>query len=553
MEQLTEEINPFWTVKRTMLAWTGILIVFFMMRATIVSIPLERDEGEYAYIADQIMNGGVPYRDVFDQKPPGIFFLYMVALTVFGRSVEGIHIFMYLWTLVTTILLYRLVDRLFGTGAGLLSALVLAIMTAEKGVLGSAANTEIFMLLPLVGSLLCLEPKTSPLCRGHIVGAGILLAVACWIKQVAAMNALFVAGWLMVLHFTQRPRRDFGQLILDEGCLLLGGLLASIPFFLYLYKAGALHDLLYCVFTYNFAYSSTEIDSPKLMLARLRSNLGTILSGDCFFWLALVAGLVRLTKRPRLFTFVAGLLILSFAGVCIGGYFRPHYFMQILPAVAMLAGIGLAWYFEAIGKARLRFSRYLGYSSVAAVTIVVPIAANSNILFAPTPETASVRLYGPTPFVFSNDLGEDIRSKTKAGDTILVAGTEPQIAFFARRKNATRYIFFNPLAASYSGVLENQKQAMEEIRKAQPKYIINLLGVYGNTIVTPDSEPYFFRALEQYEREQGFLPQEYWVALPETNSRNVPKCYQRLTVEQMVEYRQKGLKMPSTVVLSRKG
>jgi 4-amino-4-deoxy-L-arabinose transferase-like glycosyltransferase len=527
------EDQQFWTVNRIWLAWVGIIVVFVAMRWTIAAIPLERDEGEYAYIAQQAMHGAVPYHDAFDQKPPGVFAIYTVGMFIFGRSAEAIHFFMFLWTLGAMALLYRLVRRLCGTGAGLLAALVLGIITAEKGVLGSAANTEIFMLLPLVGSLLCLVPKDGRPGLLRIVGAGALAAAACWIKQVAATDAVFLSLWLVVAHFSAAERRGFGRLILEEGALILGAMLATAPVILYFYATGAMKDFIYCVFTYNFSYATTNIDVLDRGWEPFRDKFEMILAGDWLFWAALVAGLVWLAARGRrkLLLYFAGFLALSFVGVCFGGYFRPHYFVQILPAVAALAGVGLAWLLGRIAGAREWIPRWLGYAAVTAAVVAMPIYANRDILFAASPEAASVILYGPTPFVFSSELGKEIESATDPGDTVLVAGTEPQIAFFSRRKSATRYIFFNPLAAPTEtpGLVDNQKQALEEIRRARPRCIVNLIGIYGGTIFTPQSNPLFLTELAQYIREEGYKPVDYWKALPEGVYSELPNRFVRFT------------------------
>ena len=120
------EANAFWTPNKMRLAWIVIVLVFIGFRWTLISIPFERDEGEYAYIAQQVLQGEVPYNDAFDQKPPGVFLIYTIAMLIFGQSVQGIHLFLSAWTLVTVWLLYRLVARLFGYGAGLMAALALS-------------------------------------------------------------------------------------------------------------------------------------------------------------------------------------------------------------------------------------------------------------------------------------------------------------------------------------------------------------------------------------------------------------------------------------------
>ncbi len=81
----------------------ALIAVFALLRAPYVSVPLERDEGEYAYIAQRLLEGDVPYRDAFDQKPPGVFLAYAMAFVSFGQSIESIHWLLYLWTAATAL------------------------------------------------------------------------------------------------------------------------------------------------------------------------------------------------------------------------------------------------------------------------------------------------------------------------------------------------------------------------------------------------------------------------------------------------------------------
>ena len=49
------------------------VLAFAALRTPLLAVPLERDEGEYAYIAQRMLAAELPYRDAFDQKPPGVF------------------------------------------------------------------------------------------------------------------------------------------------------------------------------------------------------------------------------------------------------------------------------------------------------------------------------------------------------------------------------------------------------------------------------------------------------------------------------------------------
>lgn len=44
-----------------------------------IASPFQRDEGEYAYSAQLLREGGVPYKEAFMQKPPMIIYTYYLA------------------------------------------------------------------------------------------------------------------------------------------------------------------------------------------------------------------------------------------------------------------------------------------------------------------------------------------------------------------------------------------------------------------------------------------------------------------------------------------
>ncbi|OGM10774.1 hypothetical protein A2Z22_02690 [Candidatus Woesebacteria bacterium RBG_16_34_12] len=64
---------------KKVLPFAFLLIVFILTRRNSFNIPFERDEGEYAYVAWRMGKGELPYQDIFTQKPPAIFYVYMFA------------------------------------------------------------------------------------------------------------------------------------------------------------------------------------------------------------------------------------------------------------------------------------------------------------------------------------------------------------------------------------------------------------------------------------------------------------------------------------------
>ncbi len=54
--------------------------VVVWVRLRLLGLPLERDEGEYAYMAQQLLQGVLPYTEAHSMKFPGIFFVYAGVL-----------------------------------------------------------------------------------------------------------------------------------------------------------------------------------------------------------------------------------------------------------------------------------------------------------------------------------------------------------------------------------------------------------------------------------------------------------------------------------------
>src|ERR687889_2081724 len=58
---------------RLLLALTAALLI---LRLPSLTQPMGPDQALYAYVGERILHGELPYRDAWDQKPPGIHYVY---------------------------------------------------------------------------------------------------------------------------------------------------------------------------------------------------------------------------------------------------------------------------------------------------------------------------------------------------------------------------------------------------------------------------------------------------------------------------------------------
>src|SRR6266481_3643546 len=131
--------------------WIFAVIVFVFVlavRIRLLGIPLERDEGEYAYAGQLMLQGIPPYKLAYNMKFPGTYAAYAVIMAIFGQTTPGIHLGLLVVNAATTALMFFLGRRLINSTAGAAAAMSYAVLSVSPGVLGFAAHATHFVLLP---------------------------------------------------------------------------------------------------------------------------------------------------------------------------------------------------------------------------------------------------------------------------------------------------------------------------------------------------------------------------------------------------------------------
>ena len=108
---------------------------------------LHIDEAVYLIIAKKILKGAVPYLDVWDHKPPMVFWLYAFILKIFGTgNFIPINIVTLLFNLVSTILIFKITKLLTNRTIAGITALIYPILSNVLLFRDAInPNTEIYM------------------------------------------------------------------------------------------------------------------------------------------------------------------------------------------------------------------------------------------------------------------------------------------------------------------------------------------------------------------------------------------------------------------------
>ncbi|MEU3524124.1 glycosyltransferase family 39 protein [Streptomyces sp. NPDC038707] len=364
------------------------------------------DEGYLAVEARLLAHGGQLYETVVDRKPPLLPWLYEAAFALCGSgSLTPLRILAVLAQLLTAVALASLARRHWGDAAGRTAGVLCLLLSVGLNPEDTQAATfEVFILPWTAAAVWCAD-------RGRWGAAGSAVAAAFLTKQTGGAVLLPVL-WLLRRHGDVRPALPR----LAAGCTVpvLGAALLTDP-------AG----FLFWTVTGSAAYASVS-GSELHVLRRALANTALLAAASA----GLLGPLARALRRPRtraaepwLWLWFAS----SAVAVVLGCHFFGHYYVQLVPPLALLATAAL----HAVPGQR-HLAAVLASGCACALFV-------GWGLIAPRTELAH-----------AERLAAALAHRTAPGDRVLVWGMHPETYWLAGRAPATRYLTAG-LLTNYSG------------------------------------------------------------------------------------------------------
>ncbi|MEA2308776.1 MAG: hypothetical protein QOI65_1062 [Thermoleophilaceae bacterium] len=398
------------------LGGTGALAV--LARAPFIASGIGPDEGGYAYVAREWARGARLYEGIWIDRPQGLISVYRAIVTVADHP-WAIRLGALLIGVAITLLIGAIGWMLRGPITGIAAAAIYAVVGAGPHIEGFTLNGELAAALPATAAV----AVATAWWRGGrrwtwLFAAGVLGGGALLMKQ-GGFDGLVAATALAYAAGASTRERARGVAVVAAGALVPVG-------------AALLHAL-----SVGFGTYWTDV-----VAFRLSSEFHDGSRSDFFdasfpaarqdvFVLAAVAlvGLAIAARRRTERVLLVAWLLAALVAFNVGGLFWAHYYVQLVPPLAVLAGIGAT----ALGSRRLAVA--------LCCAAVAPVGVTLVDLETKPAEAREAAVAYENDYELDTRVAAFVRSHTAPADTIYVVDSRADIYYLADRRTPYPYLW----------------------------------------------------------------------------------------------------------------
>jgi len=480
---------------RHSLAWLFASLGLVFLRALPnIRYPLGRDQATYCEIARGLLQGRILYPDLWDIKPPGIYYIYAVIVKLFGPVMWSVGVVDVVWLLAISLCIFHFARRYVGVPAAAIAVVLNAMWHCSWGYV-NAAQAETFIVLLVFLAYFILTSAQRENRRGNFA-AGLICGAAFWVKYNAA-TFFPILAFLPYLDFSrmdEHPLRlrleiPWSRWIGRTAVFFAGFLLMVAAVLIYFWGVGgwpALQEDHFAVLPdYGFMLVHRMRHYPVFALTMIRLHLGV--------WpVAAFAAAVVIAWRQREMRFIAPVAMMAAAGfACTASQprFSSYSFETAYPFFAMLWGYVIVKLYEGFVSLRGFFVRRrwrvanLLLWLVAAEVVYYPLPGYCFQISEEYKELAGWMhdphgSYQQYPFQLYHEKLHDqmaiidyLQKNSAPGDGVYVLGTAALINFLTERPNPSRFVTDHAIISPW-GPERWRQDLVAELNRTPPRFIV---------------------------------------------------------------------------------
>ncbi len=456
------------TIPQIMLIFAACMLLygaFFPLRENYYP---SHDYSIFAYIGQQILRGKIPYTQLWDHKPPVIFYLNALGLKLFRGSLAGIWVPEFIGFFIGALILFRILKRRFPAWISL--AVLIPGLLHYVRVLDFGNYTEeasLFFALCAMGLVFQNEIGRNRhiLLKGLASGLLAGLAFTCKQNTIGTWVALLIADLFTVLPAKKSPE-TFRERLNFWLAVLAGFILVNALWVAYFALNHALEAYWDVAFRFNLIYSEKSGES-RFATAWTTFTFIPAVSPWLFLafisWIPAFAACCRAgfgefaRKHPLALWALADLPIeLVFAGL--SGMNYQHYFILCIPPVIVLLCFVM----------NLLSARFSSHNQIFRGTAVLLFIAASLPLIPLYRDNYIPR--SPSAYTKARDY---LLSETDPDRPILVWGSRSAIYVMSGRYAPTAYFNERPLYL-FPGEIRGAQwnELLNDIQNDPPQVVI---------------------------------------------------------------------------------
>ncbi len=430
--------NPREIVIPTFISIIGTIIALLPSNPNNMTLP-SRDSGVFLYVGWRFLSGDIPYRDVWDHKPPLIYFVDALGLRLTPDSLWGVWLLQFIVIFLTFLLIYKLLDKEFGTFAA-----IAGTITLTSGLLTLLEQGNVTEEYALVFQALCFwlfmraQKNDFPITTSFWIG--LYGGLAFNFKQTTIGTWTAYAVILFAARVWQRKSP-----LIDFLSLFAGWLIPSILFVIYFASQKALIDFWEQAFLYNFTYIGTHEGIRRLIPVFFKGFL--LLSNGGMLYLAILGwleglGYIAATRKSILHPLILIALVdlpIEVILITVSGRSIIHYYLTLLPVMAILTGVLIytaPFFLEKVSHGSFQKIKIWALAILLIAIVIAQFGQIKN--YSTYVHTLALNDYAPVIDYVVKNTGKD--------DKLLIIGAESVVNFLARREAPTRYVYQYPLA-----------------------------------------------------------------------------------------------------------
>jgi hypothetical protein len=446
------------------------------------------DSGYYLYIGQQILQGKTPYLDLWESKPPGIFYINALGLFL-GRGTRwGIWVLELFSLLGSVGLGFYLLHRRYGFFPALFGSI--AWLWGIQGVLQGGNLTEEYALpFNFAAVLLFMLAIQSPDKRLYPFLIGITFAFSFLLRaNNTGVQTALVLAW-MVFAVMQREFRPLAFRLLWSG---LGVLLVLGLVGIFLFWQGSLAEAIDAALVFNFHMSGGG------------NLLRGLVAGFAFVGIpagfALLGYILLAALSPKRDLWVLFLLILFPLEVVLSslsGRGYPHYYITWMPALACLSAHLLA---KLPDLCKTLEARRVWASLGVLLVCLALLSASLAETVASLRQVATDRQSG---IEMDDPIAAYLRRNTEPEDGVLIWGGRLAYNYLSRRESPSSVLFY-PLLVESPISTRLSERFLAEIFGNPPAVIVDTHAI--NQDLLPALDPEIRREQQMGGKLWGSLP-----------------------------------------------